>query len=147
MLKGNFPFVGASDSGNGITGFVGNRNESIDSNVLGVNYNSSVVHNFYHPYEAIFSDDVKRLSLKLVKGNRHIYLFLKVAIIKQKVKYEYGYKFNEERIKKQKILLPVAGDGSPDYDYMEQFMKFMENKKLRNYCAYLDSKNKRQNLQ
>ena len=40
---------------------VSNTNNSLDRNVLGVNYNGSVVENFYHPYEAIFSDDVKRI--------------------------------------------------------------------------------------
>ena len=36
----------------------------IDKNVLGVNYNGSVVENFYQPYECIFSEDVKRISFK-----------------------------------------------------------------------------------
>ena len=58
------PFVGASDSDNGVTAFISNKNKSLDANVLGVNYNGSVVENFYHPYEAIFSDDVKRLKWK-----------------------------------------------------------------------------------
>ena len=36
----------------------------IDKNVLGVNYNGSVVESFYQPYECIFSEDVKRISFK-----------------------------------------------------------------------------------
>ncbi|NMA72743.1 MAG: restriction endonuclease, partial [Bacteroidales bacterium] len=59
--EGNRPFIGSSDSNNGVTEFVSNTNNSLDRNVLGVNYNGSVVENFYHPYEAIFSDDVKRI--------------------------------------------------------------------------------------
>lgn len=60
MKSGTTPFIGASDSNNGVTVFVSNTNVSEDSNVLGVNYNGSVVENFYHPYTCIFSDDVKR---------------------------------------------------------------------------------------
>ena len=60
--SGKRPFVGATEYNNGITSFVDNSNASLDSNVLGVNYNGSVVENFYHSYECIFSDDVKRLS-------------------------------------------------------------------------------------
>ena len=66
---------------------------SIKDNVI-VNYNGSVVENFYHPYSALFSDDVKRLHLKNVEGNKYIYLFIKQCILKQKPKFEYGYKFN-----------------------------------------------------
>lgn len=55
MTEGSRPFIGASDSNNGITAWVENSNESLDSNVLGVNYNGSVCETFYHPYKCIFS--------------------------------------------------------------------------------------------
>ena len=133
MKKGLIPFIGASDSNNGITNFVNNSNSSIDSNVLGVNYNGSVVENFYHPYKAIFSDDVKRLSLNKIKGNEFLYLFIKVVILNQKSKYQYAYKFNETRIKRQKIMLPINSKNEPDYDYMENYIKAIEYKKLTKY--------------
>lgn len=86
MKEGDTPFVGSTDSNNGITAFCGNENESVDSNVLGVNYNGSVVENFYHPYKALFSDDVKRLHLKEVNNNLYVCLFIKVSILQQKKK-------------------------------------------------------------
>lgn len=46
MTSGNKPFIGATDNNNGITEFVSNTNGSEDCNVLGVNYNGSVVENF-----------------------------------------------------------------------------------------------------
>ncbi len=123
MKSGAMPFIGASDSNNGVTAFVSNTNVSKDSNVLGVNYNGSVVENFYHPYTCIFSDDVKRFALREHSGNEYIYLFMKTVILQQKSKYAYGYKFNEERMQKQMILLPITANGQPDYDYMEQYAK------------------------
>ena len=50
MIKGQKPFIGASDSNNGVTAFVKNTNTSEDRNVLGVNYNGSVVENFYQMF-------------------------------------------------------------------------------------------------
>lgn len=41
MLEGRRPFIGATDSGNGITNYISNENDSLDRNVLGVNYNGS----------------------------------------------------------------------------------------------------------
>ncbi|WP_206172555.1 restriction endonuclease subunit S [Treponema phagedenis] len=106
---GTIPFIGASDSDNGITAFISNINSSVDKNVLGVNYNGSVVHNFYHPYKCIFSDDVKRLHFKCTPAkNEATYLFLKQALLQQKGKYTYGYKFTGERMKRQKIILPIT---------------------------------------
>lgn len=142
MIKGNRPFIGATDSNNGITAYCGNINASIDSNVLGVNYNGSVVENFYHPYEAIFSDDVKRVRLKNHVGSKYIYLFIKNTILKQKEKYQYGYKFNGERMSQQYIMLPINESGEPDYDFMEEYMKAIEKKLLKRYQEYLNKTNR-----
>ncbi|MGM8203717.1 restriction endonuclease subunit S [Escherichia coli] len=128
FTKGSKPFIGSSDHNNGVTNFVDNRNSSEDFNVLGVNYNGSVVENFYHPYKALFSDDVKRLSLK-INGNKYMYLFIKNMILKQKEKYQYGYKFNSTRMKRQIIKLPTKNN-QPDYYFMEQYMKRKENEIL-----------------
>ena len=136
------PFVGASDSDNGVTAFVSNKNKSLDENVLGVNYNGSVVENFYHPYEAIFSDDVKRLKWKdELYGNKYTYLFLKQMILSQKIKYAYGYKFNGERMKRQKIMLPVAETGLQDYDYMTSYMQKQELEQIFKILNYLNKEN------
>ena len=136
------PFVGASDSDNGVTAFVSNTNKSLDANVLGVNYNGSVVENFYHPYEAIFSDDVKRLKWKdEIYGNKYTYLFLKQMILSQKIKYAYGYKFNGERMKRQKIMLPVTNTGLPDYDYMKSYMQKQELEQIFKILNYLNEEN------
>ena len=125
------PFIGATDSNNGITAWVDNTNESLDKLVLGVNYNGSVVETFFHPYECIFSDDVKRLHLKNGITSYHVMLFLKTMIIQQKVKFEYGYKFNEKRMQHQKILLPVTEDNSPDWQFMEEYMRRKETLLLK----------------
>ena len=134
MTIGNRPFVGASEVCNGITEFVGNANASIDKEVLGVNYNGSVGFSFYHPYEALFSDDVKRVRWKAEEANnKYTLLYLSTAIAQQKSKYAYGYKFNAQRMKRQTTMLPALEDGSLDYARMEQAMRVMEYEVLSEY--------------
>lgn len=134
MEEGERPFIGAADSNNGVTNFVSNTNDSLDSNLLGVNYNGNgVAIGFYHPYEAIFTDDVKRIKYKQHDGNKYVYLFLKAAILKQKSKYQYGYKFSGERMNRQKITLPASQDGQPDFDYMDSYMRKKESELLLQY--------------
>lgn len=130
--KGRIPFIGSSDNHNGVTEFISNTNSSTSSNILGVNYNGSVGYAFYHPYKATFSDDVKRLSFKNGKNNQYTLLFLKHVIERQAKKYAYGYKFNGQRMKRQIVKLPSKSDsGQPDFEFMEQYMKRMENQAIQ----------------
>lgn len=131
MGYGNIPFIGASDSNNGITNWTSDTNSSTDKNVLGVNYNGSVGEVFYHPYLATFSDDVKRLKLRYsARASKEVYLFIKTMLLQQKNKYAYGYKFNGTRMKAQKIILPVTDEGAPDWQFMEDYIKSISNSHL-----------------
>lgn len=137
MKPGETPFIGATDSGNGVTHYISNRNSSIDKNVLGVNYNGNgVAISFYHQYECLFTDDVKRFHLKNYKDNKYVLLFFKTIILQQKSKYNYAYKFNEQRMRRQYIMVPVNDANEPDYLYMEQYMKNIMNKKYQAYLNY-----------
>ena len=136
---GRRPFIGALDNSNGIAGFVADRNSSLDSNVLGVNYNGNgVCLGFYHPYECIFSDDVKRFHLKNNEGNEFIYLFLKVAIQQQKSKYGYLYKFNATRMARQSIMLPSTNSGEPDFVFMETVGRAITLRLLKRQMDYIN---------
>ncbi len=136
MDSGNLPFIGATELNNGVTNWIHTPNETLDHNVLGVNYNGSVAEAFYHPYCCVFSDDVKRLHLKNADDGKYILLFCSMLIRKQKVKYTYGYKFNGNRMARQKILLPITDDGSPDYEYMTQYAKAVMFGKYKKYLEY-----------
>ena len=136
MDSGNLPFIGATELNNGVTNWIHTPNEPLDHNVLGVNYNGSVAEAFYHPYCCVFSDDVKRLHLKNADDGKYILLFCSMLIRKQKVKYTYGYKFNGNRMARQKILLPITDDGSPDYEYMTQYAKAVMFGKYKKYLEY-----------
>lgn len=140
-IPGTRPFIGATDNGNGVTGFVGNDNASKDSNVLGVNYNGAPCIAFYHPYECIFTDDVKRLHLRNYKNNKFVLLFFASLFAQQRSKYSYGYKFKEKRMLRQKLMLPVDDAGEPDYAYMEQYSKNMMLRKYKQYLEFVNRQN------
>lgn len=139
--EGNRPFIGALDNNNGVARFVNDRNCSIDKNVLGVNYNGNgMVIGFYHPYECIFSDDVKRFHLKHYEDNQFVLLFMKVCILMQKQKFGYLYKFNAERMAHTSIMLPVTESGDPDYPFMELYGKVLFARKYEQYLSEIGTR-------
>lgn len=127
MNESKKPFIVATDS-----------NKSLDKNVLGVNYNESVVENFYHPYECIFSDDVKRISFKDDEGqNKYCYMFLKQMILRQKEKYRYAYKFNVDRMARQKIMMPADEKSRINYRTIAHYTRAKE---LENIISILKNR-------
>ncbi|MDR0831064.1 MAG: SAM-dependent methyltransferase, partial [Prevotellaceae bacterium] len=69
------------------------------------------------------ADDNIYIFNKPQKLNKYIGLFLVTIIKKQQYKYGYGRQFRKEDAEKNKILLPVISDGSPDWNFMENYIK------------------------
>ncbi|WP_025803530.1 N-6 DNA methylase, partial [Campylobacter corcagiensis] len=55
--------------------------------------------------------------------NKFTGLFISTILSKFKQKYSFGYGRTENRLKKDKILLPIDKNGKPDYKFMENFIK------------------------
>ena len=68
--------------------------------------------------------------------NKYIYLFLSSMLSRLNEKYSFNREINDTRLSKEKILLPTRSDDSPDYEYMEQYMKYLEYQKLKEYLEY-----------
>jgi hypothetical protein len=119
---GGTPYVAASSENNGITSFVDTM-PSQKSNTLTIARNGSVCSAFYHPIDYCSSpDDIRVLTPKF---NMNVYtgLFIKTIVEREKFKYGYGRKLGTSRIKKLIIKLPATPLGSPDWDYMERYIK------------------------
>ena len=118
---GNNPYIGASANNNGVCHFVSNENETLESNCISVNRNGSVGYAFFHPYAALYSNDCRKLRPHV--KNEFVSIFIAQQVTAQRGKYNYGYKMGTARLKRQKILLPVTDDGTPDFDYMAAFTR------------------------
>lgn len=53
-----------------------------------------------------------------------------------KDKYNFNREINDNRLKKEKILLPVKENGEIDFAYMENYIKKIMLDKLKNYIKY-----------
>lgn len=136
QLKGNVPYISSSSLNNGIDNFINNK-ESVRkySYCLSLANSGSVGTCFYEPFEFIASDHITHL-----KGNlsKYQYLFLINSIQQIKIKYNFNREINDNRIKKEKIMLPITQSGLPDYQYMENYMKYLEQQKLLEYLKFLE---------
>jgi type I restriction enzyme M protein len=115
---GAFPYVVTSSEDNGVQGFYDNYTE--EGNILTID-SATVGTCFYQKHNFSASDHVEKLIPKF-KMNVFIALFLLTVINLEKIRYGYGRKFAQLRIKTTNIKLPTKNN-EPDWQFMEDYIK------------------------
>jgi hypothetical protein len=121
IQKGSTPFVTSSDINNGVSelcDFVPTHK----GNTITVTRNGSVAEAFYQESAFCSTEDVHVFNPKF-ELNNYIAMFIITLIRKEKYRYSYGRKWGIERMNNSIIKLPASKDGTPDYEYMERYIK------------------------
>lgn len=123
MVPGQTNYIGAVSENNGVSQKI--DAETIwEPNCITVNYNGSVGEAFYQSDSFWASDDVNVLYAKKEwKMNKYNALFLITIIKANKYRFGYGRKWTLEKMKDTTIKLPSKKDGTPDFKYMEKYIK------------------------
>jgi type I restriction-modification system DNA methylase subunit len=117
--KGKYPYVTTQATNNGVEKLYDFYTEegnvlTIDSAVLG-----------YCSYQALrfsASDHVEKLIPKFTM-NKYVAMFFVTIFKLEQYRYNYGRKASQDRLKQSSIKLPVNEQGSPDWKYMEDYIK------------------------
>ena len=127
MKEGNIRYIGATAFNNGITNYIGNNEETHPAGTLTVCYNGSIGQTYYQDKEFWATDDVNVLYPKFTM-NKYIALFLAPLIRSVGRNYAYTDKWKMEDMKSSIIYLPVNEQSQPNWEYMEQYMKNIEDR-------------------
>ncbi len=132
VKNGKTPRITCSAANNGLDDVYANK-ATERGHVLTID-SATVGFVAYQEYDFIATDHVEKLTLRNRKLSRYLGLFC-VATISYAVnhKYNYGYKFSQDRIRRQIIMLPVDESGKPDYAFMERFMRGIEQRLIKSY--------------
>ncbi len=122
MEDGIIPFIGATDSFNGITARIGNNRYLHPRNTITVSYNGSIAESFYQPKTYWACDDVNVLYPKF-EMTRFIAFFILTLISKEKYRFNYGRKWDKELMQKSRIKLPISFESNPNWLWIEQYVK------------------------
>lgn len=137
---GEIPFIGATDSNNGITSMHdidtiekssktgeepnADLSEKIfDANCITVSNNGSIGYAFYQSKTFTCTHDVNPLYLKNHELNPYIAMFLCSLIEKEQYRWAYGRKWRPIRMPSSLIKLPVTPTDTPDWQFMENYVK------------------------
>ena len=138
LTKSNFGvnYLGATNSNNGVLTSVskdGNSKMVQKGNCIAFirNGEGSMGFSIYKSESFIATSDISVGYSEHL--NREVGLFITTIADKVRGKYNFGYKRSATRLKKEKLLLPVNPKGEPDFEYMKNFIKKLEYKKLTKY--------------
>ena len=146
----DIPFLGATNSNNGVISYYSlddikltsmtknYTNEDINkkiflSNAVCVTNNGSVGFAYYQPKPFTCSCDVTPLYRIDGEFNQYTGLFIATIIMKDKYRWGYGRKWKFERMIKSDIFLPITENGTPDWEWMEIYIKTL--------CSPIKTKN------
>lgn len=75
-------------------------------------------------------------KLKREGLDKYAYLFLVPIVSRLAEKYSFNREINDERIKREKLMLPVNGNGEIDFAFMSSFMRDVEKDMLGTTLKY-----------
>lgn len=132
--SGNLPLVSTSWVNNWISDYIKERSDSVYENCITVAYSGSVWYTAYQKNEVFVWETVIALLPKF-ELNDYIALFLVSILNKHNSEYTYEHKIKVLSYWNDYIKLPVDNGWNPDREYMENYMKNLEEKcktKLQN---------------
>ena len=128
-----FPYITRTDNQNGWDGFISEQPKvsSEKGNVVSLGLDTQTA--FYQPISFYTGQNIQVLSGPEL--NKYVALFV-IQMLKLQMRSKFNWGGNGAtlgRLHKMKIMLPAKTDGTPDFDYMEAYMKFTEAKQIHNY--------------
>ncbi|WP_196760430.1 restriction endonuclease subunit S [Streptobacillus moniliformis] len=137
---GDIPLISAKKIDNGVKAFISDNGKKLfEGHILTLNNDGDggVGIAYYQANKMALDTHVTAL-IPIIPINRSSLLFISKTITIQRDKFSHGYSLNNNRMKAQKIVLPIDKNGNPNWTYMENFIKNVEQKQIKNILKYLD---------
>ena len=133
-VYGFTPLVTAGESLNGISSFINNQEQRTFKRGITLDMFANT---FYQNYPFKCDDNIT--VLLLAEKSAYVHLFLVVMLTRLKEKYSYAKQVRPHRLKREYIMLPIQADGTPDWAFMEAYMKQVEEEHLSEVLPKLEA--------
>ena len=125
--EGNIPYISSTSTNNGVS--LSSNELSFEGRCITVSTNGNCFDCFYQEGKISLSSDVEIL----INDNLNEYsaLFICTVLNRESFKWNYGRKPKNDKVFDTIIKLPEK-NGQPDWEYMENFITRIEEKKNKN---------------
>lgn len=126
---GNVPYLTRTDNNNGIDGFVELQEASSldEGNVITIGLDTQTV--FYQESSFYTGQNIQVVKHKKLNKYNALFIIRTIRILVQKFSWgSYGATLT--RLRRGKLFLPIQSDGAPDWEFMEAYMRQVEDELL-----------------
>ena len=121
LQVGTTPFIRPTAFNNGVDRYV-SLPPNHQGNTITIPYNGNIGEAFYQPVPYFAVDDINVLYPRFTMTPFRA-LFLLPLIRMERYRYNFGRKWNLQRMRKTLLRLPASADGTPDWLFIEQYIK------------------------
>lgn len=132
----DLPALTCARENQGLSCYVPRNEATILKNVISVAANGDAPA-FYQSQEFTILQDAYAIRFKDKELNSSQYLFLTTLLQKVLTQFNWSNKSGWERVKKEKILLPIDKQENIAFDYMESYIAELEAERVKELEAYL----------
>lgn len=139
LQDGLVPLVSAKKCDNGYKQFIApNNKELFSGNIITLNNDGDGGAGiaYYQPFEMALDTHCTALIPKIEMSRYHM-LFISLCITKQRSRFGHGHSINNSRLRTFKFMLPATIEGTPDWQFMEAYMKQQEQAILKPTIEHL----------
>ena len=126
QIPGEIAYISSTKRNNGINNYISPPdNMVLYENKMTLSNSGSVGYLFFHEYPFVASDHVTVIGIKdkNTELNEEIALYLKPLLEAMKYKYNFGREISDSRLSRERVLLPIKEDETPDWNYMQEFIR------------------------
>ncbi|MBD5413074.1 MAG: type II restriction endonuclease subunit R [Treponema sp.] len=134
QIPGNIPFVMAGTTNTGVVNYISNPIASFPENSITVDIFGNV---FYRDYAFGAGDDTGVYWNDKTTYSKNTMIFFSISMAKALLgKFSFGKKLRSSQSLDFTMLLPTK-NGQIDFEFMESFIRELEEERIRELTAYL----------
>ncbi len=127
--NGIIPYITRKEVMNGVDGFIVAERKKLCDTFPVITIGNETAKPFVQDYAFFTGTKVNILTSK-IHASAYALRFVATSLEQHKGKYSYSYTINSTRLKEQVILLPADEYSSPDWAFMEAYMRQIEDELL-----------------
>lgn len=134
--KNSIPYISRTNRNNGVEEIIQKEDNFKINKKNTIAFGAENATFFLQPFEYITGNKIYTINHKQI--NKFNGLFIQQAL-NTSIKdcgFSYGQGLTGTRAKRRNILLPINKNNEPDYEYMENYIKSIKDKKLEEYKKY-----------